>query len=96
MAKKRGAKPPPQNPLPGVADPDEVNKATHLESENLKRAGKVAMNARLAIEKAMDEIRDIVADGTAAPTSCEKAIEHLARAAEKVQDAQKVLREGEI
>jgi hypothetical protein len=93
ITKSVAAPPPEQQPLPGVATKEEVNlPPAQLGEDDLKRACKSLQKARLAVEAARDELRDIVASGCAAPVTLEIAGEYLEVAAGKVEDAQGVTR----
>lgn len=81
-----------QDPLPGVASEEEINPPSRLESKNLKAIGKEASKAKVAVVAAIDSIKDKIADGCAAPESCEKAIQHFEKALEDIGRAQDSIR----
>lgn len=84
-----------QEPLPGVATREEVNRSVLKDSE-LKAAGKLTTKAKASLEAARDGILDMVACGSEAPETLEKAAQLLKAATDLVIDAQQRLRGAEV
>lgn len=93
MGRRHGPK---QMPIPGAADEKEVNPPSRLAKSDLKAAGKALTKAKAALDACEDSMLDMIAGGSEAPLTLEKAVEHLKASREKVEAAQKVVRTGEV
>ncbi len=97
MARRHGPKQEPrQAPLDGVATEKEVNPPSRLAKSDLKAAGKALTKAKNTMDACEDAMLDMIAGGSEAPLTLEKAVEHLKAAREKIELAQKVVRTGEV
>ncbi len=93
MARKHGPK---QMPIPGAATDKEVNPPSRLAKSDLKAAGKALTKAKAALEACKDAMLDMVAGGSEAPLTLEKAVQHLGNAVNQVDSAHTVVRTGEV
>lgn len=84
-----------QGALPGVATHEEVNRSVLKDSE-LKAAGKLLTKAQGALGVARDGMLDMIACGSEAPETLEKASQLVKAAMDLVTDAHNRVRGAEI
>ena len=87
---------PKQKPLEGIATEKEVNPPSRLAKGDLKAAGKALTKAKAAVDACEDAMLDMVAGGSEAPLTLEKAVQHLGKSKAAIEAAQKVVRSGEV